>query len=127
MLKYLFIIGLIGLIDLVHADEVKYACRDLVQKHKFDKVQGYPKGREGFVVDHICPLMWGGKDEPSNMQYQTIEEGHIKDKIESTEEGKKLYCNGSNSYSERKVYNCYNNETALEAKDRVENKVEKDE
>ena len=124
MFKYLFIIGLIG---SAYADEINYTCRDPVQKHTFDKEQGFPKGRKGFVVDHICPLMWGGKDEPSNMQYQTIKEGHIKDKIESTEEGKKLYCNDSNSYSERRVYNCYNKETALEAKDRVENKVEKDE
>ncbi len=51
-------------------------------KHEFMKQTGYPKGRKGYVVDHIVPLKKGGCDCPSNMQWQTIEEGKKKDKWE---------------------------------------------
>lgn len=36
----------------------------------------------GYVVDHIEPLCAGGADTPDNMQWQTIEEGKLKDKAE---------------------------------------------
>lgn len=36
----------------------------------------------GYVVDHIVPLKRGGAHAPSNMQWQTIEEGKAKDKME---------------------------------------------
>jgi len=36
----------------------------------------------GYVIDHIKPLACGGADDPSNMQWQTIEEGKAKDKWE---------------------------------------------
>jgi hypothetical protein len=42
----------------------------------------------GYVIDHIKPLACGGEDAPSNMQWQTIEEGKAKDKWEL-----KYYCN----------------------------------
>ena len=41
----------------------------------------------GYVIDHIKPLACGGEDAPSNMQWQTIEEGKAKDKWEL-----KAYC-----------------------------------
>jgi hypothetical protein len=43
---------------------------------------GYPKGRKGYVVDHIVPLECGGADVPSNMQWQTVQEAKIKDRSE---------------------------------------------
>jgi len=46
------------------------------------KQSGYPKGGKGYVVDHIVPLECGGADVPSNMQWQTVEEGKIKDRTE---------------------------------------------
>ena len=36
----------------------------------------------GYVVDHVKPLKRGGADAPSNMQWQTVEEGKQKDKWE---------------------------------------------
>jgi hypothetical protein len=36
----------------------------------------------GYVVDHIVALACGGADSPDNMQYQTIAEGKVKDRVE---------------------------------------------
>lgn len=44
------------------------------------KRSGYPHGRPGYVADHIVPLAKGGKDIPSNMQWQTIAEAKAKDR-----------------------------------------------
>ena len=36
----------------------------------------------GYVIDHVIPLICGGPDAPSNMQWQTIAEGKAKDRSE---------------------------------------------
>jgi hypothetical protein len=36
----------------------------------------------GYVVDHVIALKRGGLDDPSNMQWQTVEEAKAKDRIE---------------------------------------------
>jgi hypothetical protein len=41
----------------------------------------------GYVIDHIIPLACGGADDPSNMQFQTVAEGKVKDRWE-----RKVYC-----------------------------------
>jgi hypothetical protein len=42
-----------------------------------------PKGAcPGYVVDHVIPLMCGGLDSPSNMQWQTVVDARAKDKTE---------------------------------------------
>jgi hypothetical protein len=51
-------------------------------RSQFMKQTGYPKGRKGYVVDHIAPLECGGADVPSNMQWQTVQEAKIKDRTE---------------------------------------------
>jgi hypothetical protein len=56
--------------------------RSEAAKHQFEVQTGYPKGRPGYVVDHIVPLACGGADAPSNMQWQTTAEAKAKDKTE---------------------------------------------
>ena len=51
-------------------------------RDEFLRRTGYPHGRSGYVVDHIVPLCAGGADAPSNMQWQTVEEGKAKDRQE---------------------------------------------
>ncbi|MCG3773372.1 MAG: hypothetical protein JW395_0178 [Nitrospira sp.] len=63
-------------------DEKGRFVRSGSAKNAFMKKSGYPKGRPGYVVDHIVPLACGGADGPSNMQGQTVAEGKAKDKVE---------------------------------------------
>lgn len=51
-------------------------------KREFERMTGHPNGWPGHVVDHIIPLARSGKDDPSNMQWQTTEEAKTKDKWE---------------------------------------------
>jgi len=51
-------------------------------KRRFERQSGFPKGRPGYVVDHVKPLACGGADVPSNMQWQTIAAAKAKDKTE---------------------------------------------
>lgn len=57
-------------------------ARSSKAKQEFMKQTGYPKGRPGYVVDHVVPLKKGGCDCPSNMQWQTKAEAKAKDKVE---------------------------------------------
>jgi len=43
---------------------------------------GYPKGRPGWIVDHVIPLARGGCDCPENMMWQTREAAACKDRFE---------------------------------------------
>ncbi|SRR5439155_2933415 len=56
--------------------------RSAEAKKDFMKQTGYPKGRKGYLVDHVVPLECGGADSPSNMQWQTVTEAKIKDRTE---------------------------------------------
>ena len=56
--------------------------RSTVAKRDFMKQTGYPNGRPGYIIDHKVALKHGGKDDPSNMQWQTKTEAKAKDKWE---------------------------------------------
>ena len=56
--------------------------RSFSARREFKVETGYPRGRKGYVIDHIIPLACGGRDDPSNMQWQTIPEAKAKDKWE---------------------------------------------
>src|SRR5262249_21233926 len=56
--------------------------RSASARAEFMRRTGYPKGRKGYVVDHILPLECGGADVRANMQWQTAQEAKIKDRSE---------------------------------------------
>ena len=62
--------------------------RDPAQVRAFKRANPCPatgkvqRSCKGYVVDHVIPLACGGPDAPSNMQWQTVEDGKAKDKIE---------------------------------------------
>lgn len=66
----------------IEKDKEGKIIRSESAKRDFMKQTGYPKGRPGYVIDHVIPLKKGGCDCPDNMQWQTIEEAKEKDKWE---------------------------------------------
>ena len=99
------ILLILALLFPVHANAT--TCRSESVKHHFDVINGFPHGRKGFVVDHICELSaCGGIDSVTNMQYQTIAEGKAKDKWEGTKAGCAKTCTPANSTKTRQVFNC---------------------
>jgi hypothetical protein len=56
--------------------------RGSAAKGAFMRSTGFPKGRKGYVVDHIVPLACGGADDTSNMQWQAAAAAKAKDKVE---------------------------------------------
>jgi len=68
--------------ETVNRDAEGHILRSEAARRLFMAQSGYPNGRPGYVVDHVKPLACGGVDDPSNMQWQTVEEGKAKDKVE---------------------------------------------
>ena len=58
------------------------ATRSRSARNEFLRRSGYPRGRPGYVVDHVVPLCAGGADAPRNMQWQTVEQAKVKDRQE---------------------------------------------
>ena len=57
---------------------------------------------KGYVIDRIIPLICGGAEDPSNMQWQTIAQAREKDKWEKIgcRPGRKLYAPPPPSFTE---------------------------
>jgi hypothetical protein len=78
----------IFILALSAAQAVAKTHRDPAQRAAFVKMHPCPstgktRGRcPGYVVDHVMPLCAGGRDQPSNMQWQTQEEAKNKDRKE---------------------------------------------
>ncbi|MGZ5053328.1 MAG: hypothetical protein ACXWAT_00135 [Methylobacter sp.] len=78
---------------------------------KFKKLNQCPDylvigGKCTGIVDHKCSLFNGGIDSPINMQWQSYTDSKKKDRIENTREGKRIWCNATNSTPIRQVFNC---------------------
>lgn len=56
--------------------------RSQAARRAFMEQTGYPNGRPGYIIDHKEPLECGGSDDPTNMQWQTIEDAKVKDRTE---------------------------------------------
>ena len=76
-------------------------ARSSTAKRDFEKATGYPRGRPGYVIDHVIPLASGGADAPGNMQWQTKADAKAKDRLERGGSSRATY--RSRSYS-RKSY-----------------------
>jgi hypothetical protein len=75
-------------VSSVQRDEHGRIKRSAAAKDAFKRVHPCPAtGRStgscpGYVIDHINPLECGGADAPSNMQWQTVADGKVKDRTE---------------------------------------------
>jgi hypothetical protein len=71
------------------------ALREFARANMCPSTHRYRLPCPGYVIDHIKPLDCGGRDHPSNMQWQTIAEGRAKDKWERNAPGCKHRTRGA--------------------------------
>ncbi len=77
----ILVAALVGFTSLVTSAQTP-ATRSEAAKNAFMRQTGYPDGRPGYVIDHICPLVCCGLDAPQNMQWQTERASKAKDRWE---------------------------------------------
>lgn len=93
--EVLILVLLALFITVAHAEaaQSQYYSRSTTQVHRFMRLHKCPSKKynpakpyvcPGHVVDHKEPLACGGRDHPSNMQYQTMKAAKAKDKVERT-------------------------------------------
>ena len=84
----LVLLLLVGCSDVRHETYHGHIKRSQTARNRFKRIHpcpatGQPKGAcPGWVIDHIKPLACGGEDDPSNMQWQTVEDAKAKDRWE---------------------------------------------
>ena len=82
------LIALVPLLLLLSSPAWAAAARDPAQVRAFKRDNPCPATGKatgacpGWVIDHIRPLCFQGKDEPKNMQWQKREASFIKDVFE---------------------------------------------
>jgi hypothetical protein len=78
----LLVAGLLALpaFGTTHRDPA--VAREFQREHPCPSTGKRTGSCPGYVKDHIKPLCAGGRDSPSNMQWQTIAEAKKKDKLE---------------------------------------------
>lgn len=84
MIKVVIAIVAVFFIPISHA-EIKrssHAVSQFKKSHKCPATGRIEKRCAGFIIDHRIPLVCGGKDDQSNMQWQSVEEAKAKDKWE---------------------------------------------
>jgi hypothetical protein len=70
-------------IDQADSRERSAAAKDEFKRENPCPTNGNNRGPcPGQVIDHVKPLDCGGSDAPTNMQWQSVEEGKAKDKWE---------------------------------------------
>lgn len=85
MITRVFAAITIAAVVFVPASALAKQHRSAAAIYQFKKQTGYLDGRPGYIIDHVVPLCAGGADDPSNMQWQTIEEANKKDRLERLE------------------------------------------
>jgi hypothetical protein len=83
----------------VERDKQGKIKRSTKAKDEFKKQSGYPHGRPGYVIDHVTPLSRGGRDAPSNMQWQTKADAKAKDRTERGGFGNTARTHSSHGFS----------------------------
>lgn len=66
----------------VKRDAAGQILRNYAELYAFKKASGYPRGRPGFVVDHVVPLCACGSDTRDNMTWARADSAKVKDKLE---------------------------------------------
>jgi hypothetical protein len=109
VLAFLILVFAIMPVIALADEHVQYRSRAVVSKfkisHECPATGRIEKHCKGYVVDHVCSLFNGGRDNTINLQWQSFSESKKKDRIENTKEGKKLFCTPLNSTPERRVFN----------------------
>ena len=78
----LFLTGLLALPAFATTHRDPAVAREFQREHPCPGTGKRTGACPGYIKDHIKPLCAGGRDDPSNMQWQTVKEAKKKDRKE---------------------------------------------